>query len=189
MNIFVINPSPYHAAIEQCDKHVVKMPLESAQMLCTAHRMLDGKRAKKLSKSGKREVTTWVHNDPELDDILYKSCHMSHPCTQWVLESKANYYWLCNHFFSLCDEYKHRYGKTHLSYTKLKNILVNAPKNIPDGELTPFKLAMKSNPECMFPDDPVKSYRLYYKTKRDKFKMIWSKRPVPKWFDNQEVMC
>ena len=51
-----------------------------------------------------------------------------------------------------------------------------------DVERTPFKLAMKSNPECMFPEDPVKSYRMYYKTKQSRFKMAWTKRDVPEWF-------
>jgi len=48
--------------------------------------------------------------------------------------------------------------------------------------MTPFKLAMKSNPECMFPSDPIKSYRLFYQTKQHRFKMTWSKRTIPAWF-------
>lgn len=35
MNIFVLSEGPVEAARMQCDKHVVKMIVETAQMLCT----------------------------------------------------------------------------------------------------------------------------------------------------------
>jgi hypothetical protein len=57
------------------------------------------------------------------------------------------------------------------------------PRNITEGPLTPFALAMKANPECMFPDDPVKSYKLYYHTKKDRFAMLWTNRDTPEWFN------
>ena len=64
----------------------------------------------------------------------------------------------------------------------LDEILSIPPSNIPNKGLTPFALAMTDNPECIFEDDPVKSYQAFYQTKQKKFKMVWSKRPVPSWF-------
>ena len=162
MNIFVLDRNPVLAAMMQCDKHVVKMVLESAQMLSTAHRLLDG-------------------DNCIAPDKLYKVAHAKHPCTLWVMESIANYHWLYNHFIALCDEYTFRYGKKHLCDLKLSGILKYQPTNIPLGTLTEFRLAMGTNPECKF-DDPVRSYRAYYKTKQKNFKMVWTKRETPDWF-------
>lgn len=181
MNIFVLDNDPVIAAQQQCDKHVVKMIVESAQMLSTAHRMLDGKQEKRLSKSGRTNVKYWVHPDPHMESELYKAVHMGHPCTVWTMESNNNYNWHYVHFVALCNEYKFRYGKEHASDKKLREVLKATPKNIPIGYLTPFKLAMGSNPECMF-EDAVKSYRLFYQTKQERFKMVWTKRNTPNWF-------
>ena len=101
MNIFYLDPHPTVAAQQCCDKHVVKMILESAQMLSTAHRVLD-------------------KNDNEL---LYKEAHKNHPSTKWVRESHLNYQWLYAHFVALGEEYTARYGKIHVSIAKLKNFL------------------------------------------------------------------
>jgi len=155
-------------------------------MLSTAHRMLDGYTQKGPSKSGKRIVNHWLHPDSELDKVLYKAVHFHHPCTVWTMESKANYNWHYQHFIALCNEFTYRYGKVHMSDTKLRDILLTAPTNIPGIPQTQFKLAMGSNPECIFPDDPVRSYRAFYQTKQERFKMEWSKRPVPEWFEVKE---
>jgi len=181
MNIFMLDEDPVTAAVSQCDKHVVKMIVESAQMLSTAHRMLDGSMEIRLSKSGKRNIK--YYNHPYLDNVLYKAVHHGHPSTVWTMESLDNYIWHYEHFVALCDEYQYRYGKKHLTDTLLRDTLRTYPKNIPQIGLTPIKLAMGSNPECMFPEDPVKSYRLFYQTKQDRFKMVWSKRDVPHWFN------
>ncbi|OUT71701.1 MAG: hypothetical protein CBB70_00050 [Planctomycetaceae bacterium TMED10] len=180
MNIFILNNDPVLAAQEQCDKHVVKMIVESAQMLSTVHRMLDGTMERRPSKSGAMLQYWKLHDDRE--DIVYKACHFNHPSTVWTRESKANYDWHYKHFIGLCDEYTYRYGKVHSTDTKLRNHLVYSPNNIPMKGMTPFKLAMGSNPECMF-EDAVKSYRAFYHTKQAKFNMAWTKRPQPKWFN------
>lgn len=180
MNIFILNNDPVLAAQEQCDKHVVKMIVESAQMLSTVHRMLDGTMERRPSKSGAMLQYWKLHDDRE--DIVYKACHFNHPSTIWTRESKANYDWHYKHFIGLCDEYTYRYGKVHSTDTKLRKHLVNSPNNIPMKGMTPFKLAMGSNPECMF-EDAVKSYRAFYHTKQAKFNMAWTKRPQPKWFN------
>ena len=181
MNIFVLDMNPKTAAQLQCDKHVVKMIVESAQMLSTAHRMLDGYVEKRPSKSGKTMVNYWVHPRQEMEDILYKAVHHKHPCTVWTQESVYNYRWHYDHFCALLEEYTYRYGKIH-STEKLKYWLVKPPKNIPHVPFTEFKLAMKHQPQCMHEGETVRSYREYYKTKKY-FNMMWSKRGVPEWFN------
>lgn len=180
MNIFYLHENPVVSAQMQCDKHVTKMTTESAQMLSTVHRMLDGKPYRAPSKSGKRMIKKWDH--PTLDNVLYTSVHPYHPCTTWTMLTDNNYLWHYDHFIALSQEYEYRYGREHLSYTKLKDILVEMPKNIPSGPLTPVALAMKENPECVNESDPLGSYRNFYQTKQHRFKMVWSKRPVPNWF-------
>lgn len=180
MNIFILDNSPIKSAQLQCDKHVVKMIVESAQMLSTAHRMLDGDVYTAPSKSGKRLVKRWTH--PTLDDTLYQAVHIHHPCTVWTMRSSINYNWHYAHFIALCDEYTHRYGKVHATDTKLRDVLKDYPKNITIGDLTEFPLAMQSNPECMFKGEPVKSYQAFYQTKQDRFSMKWTNRSVPEWF-------
>ena len=185
MNLFVLDKDPIIAAQLQCDKHVVKMVVESAQMLSTAHRMLDGNVEIRPSKSGKTKVKYWVHPDDNQEQILYRVAHQAHPCTIWTMESNNNYNWHYVHFIALCDEYKYRYGKEHMSDTKLRELLATPPRNIPVGYKTKQPLAMKSNPECMF-EDVVKSYRAFYQTKQSRFKMVWSKREIPEWFQVAE---
>ena len=150
-------------------------------MLSTAHRILDGTMEKRPSKSGKTMVKYYKLNDSR-ENLFYKAVHFGHPCTKWTMESAENYEWHWLHFWALCQEYTYRYGKIHGTDKLLKEALKKPPYNIPDVPQTPFKLAMKSNPECMFPEDPVKSYRMYYKTKQSRFKMAWTNRNVPEWF-------
>lgn len=181
MNIFILHKDPVIAAQLQCDKHIVKMILESAQMLSTAHRVLDGTMTKIKSKSGKTMVKHWELDHH--DDIIYKAVHVGHPCTVWTIESVNNYIWHYNHFFALHDEYMYRYGKTHKSFNELAEILKTPPKNIPLIGGTPFKLAMGAAPECIKESDPVGSYRKFYQTKQTRFSMTWTKRDVPDWFE------
>jgi len=182
VNIFILNEDPVIAAQEQCDKHVVKMILESAQMLSTAHRILDGSETRMPSKSGKTMSKYWVLPDSEKENLFYKAVHTGHPCTVWTMESVSNYNWHYKHFVALCREYTYRYGKIHKSDKDLLGPLCSPPKNISKGRLTPFKLAMGVAPECMFPDRPVESYQKFYQTKQERFKMIWTKRDIPGWF-------
>lgn len=184
MNIFILDKNPVRAAQLQCDKHVVKMIVESAQMLSTAHRMLDGHVEKRLSKSGKRMINYWVHPNNNLENTLYKAVHHGHPCTVWTMESIANYAWHYDHFVALCTEYQYRYNKVHATQSKLQEALAIPPSKLNyDKGLTPFALAMKANPECIFEGDPVKSYKAYYKTKQARFNMVWTQRTQPEWFN------
>ena len=179
MNIFILDNDPVIAAQIQCDKHVVKMIVESAQMLSTVHRMLDGTMERRPSKSG--SMIQYFYLEDEREDILYKACHFNHPSTIWTRESIHNYQWHYKHFIALCDEYTYRYGKIHATDTKLREALKHLPNNIPVCKMTPFKLAMASFPECIT-EDPVESYRNFYETKQSRFKMDWTKRQVPEWF-------
>ena len=179
MNIFILDDDPVKAAQLQCDKHVVKMIVESAQMLSTVHRMIDGVMERRPSKSG--SMLQYFKLDDEREDILYKACHYNHPSTVWTREGCCNYTWHYNHFIALCDEYTYRYGKVHATHQKLGKILSVTPRNIPNIGLTPFKLAMQAEPQCML-EDAVKSYQAYYMTKQERFKMVWSKRSIPDWF-------
>ena len=154
MNIFYLDKNPDLSAQLHCDKHVVKMILEYAQMLSTAHRVLD-----------------------DSQDV-YKIAHKNHPCTIWVRENKSNYKWLSMMWFFLCKEYTHRYGKTHKTETKLLTRLLQAPKNISDGTMSQPPQCM---PEDVKTDCPIVAYKNYYIKYKSHFAK-WTKREIPKWF-------
>jgi hypothetical protein len=182
MNIFVLSECPVESAEMMCDKHIPKMIVEAAQMLSTAHRMVDGSMEKRPSKSGKRMVNYYVHPNSNLESALYKAVHHYHPCTVWTMESKANYTWHYTHFLALCSEFKHRFNKPHLTEEKLSEVLSVPPANILDIERTPFALAMAQFPACIVKDNPVQSYRNYYHTAKSFAK--WEKsRPAPSWWE------
>ena len=136
MNIFYLHRDPKKAARYQYNKHVVKMILESAQMLCTAH-----------------------HHYNEDTDVPYKKAHYNHPSTKWVRQSDEHYDWLYNHMLELGNEYTKRYGKEHLSITKCKWILWERPYGIPSNGLTQPPQAMPDEYK-----DPcsIKAYWNYY---------------------------
>lgn len=177
LNIFILSEDPVEAAQLQCDKHVVKMVLESAQLLSTAHRLLDGKEGKQLSSTGKTMRKAWFMPKQE-DEILYSATHVNHPCAIWTRNSNKNYMWLYNHFIALCNEYTFRYNKTHLTDSKLRKRLQHIPMRITIGEQTEFVTATGD----IKLDNPVNTYRQYYKNKQNDMTMCWTKRNVPEWF-------
>tara|TARA_R110002111_G_scaffold14205_2_gene38958 strand:- start:62 stop:499 length:438 start_codon:yes stop_codon:yes gene_type:complete len=140
-----------------CDKHVVKMILESAQMLSTAHHILD--------KSD--------------NDLLYKATHKNHPSSRWVRESHLHYQWLYSHFVALGLEYTRRYGKIHTSITKLSDGLSHVPRHIPNKPFSP-------PPQCMPPDyyqdNTIEAYRMYYKCDKASFAKWKEPAVIPEWF-------
>jgi hypothetical protein len=161
MNIFYLDPDPVIAAQMQCDKHVVKMVLESAQMLSTCqHEMWDD-----------------IIDPP---DLLYKPTHKNHPCNIWLRETRGNYKWLYEHFIGLADEYTRRYGKVHLSDKKLRHILKQYPGGLPAG---PFTIP----PQCM-PDeyktenDTIGAYQLFYLMDKSRFAKWEKGREAPEWY-------
>ena len=162
MNIFYFNHSPVTSAEAQPDKMLVKMPLETAQMLCTAHRELDG--------------------DEYADEVgLYKRAYWNHPCTVWARETSGNYFWLFKHFVALSKEYTFRYGKTHASYTKLAKHLMKIPDNIKRADVSTLAQAM---PDEYKHADPIVAYRRYVINEKHYAK--WEKgRPMPNWWTKE----
>jgi len=161
VNIFYLDKSPVLAAQMQVNKHVVKMILESAQLLCTSHHMCP------------------KHDLPEK---FYKKTHYNHPSAIWARESVDNYKWLCDHAMALCEEYTYRYGKTHASRGVIQWCCDNIP-DLPDVGPTPVRPAM---PDEFIEDDPVSSYRNYYFYDKGKnIKCEWKVRSAPSWWNTK----
>lgn len=185
MNIFVLDENPRVAAKYMCDKHVVKMVTESAQMLSTVHRILDGSAELRPSKSGKKKLMYWKLPD-ERENVLYRVAHQNHPCTIWAAGGIENYQWLVNHYQALAEEYTKRYGKMHKAFWK-NNIglhLSQPPFNIQNVYRTPFAIAMKKFPQCIVHGDAVKSYRNYYIMEKSRFAK-WKIGGPPEWFTHK----
>jgi hypothetical protein len=155
MNIFVLDSDIKKCAQYHCDKHVVKMIIEYAQMLSTTVRL-----------------TTDL-------DIGYKITHKNHPCTVWVRKSLSNWKWLKELSKEVNEEYKYRYDKevNHKSFDVIQSL---PEPNIPDIGLTEFPLAM---PEYCMVETPTESYRNYYMKEKSNF-VSWKKRDTPKWYLN-----
>jgi len=161
VNIFYVHNCPTTAAIMLCDKHVVKMILETAQLLSTAHRVLDG--------------------DERADAMgLYKTTHKNHPSAVWCRSGALEYLWCLKHLNALCNEYKLRYGKVHKTERLLRPLLL-LPKNIK-------RSATRSEPPACMPDQykracTVTSYRLYYVAEKAYFaKWYGNPEKGPDWF-------
>ena len=182
MNIFYVDKDPVKAAQMLLDKHVVKMILESAQMLCTVKRVLDGKEYFDKTKNG-RKIRRWKLDNPNEEAIIYKAGWLNHPSTQWVFQSAYNYIWLYRHMMALNEEYKRRYNHTedHLTIQKLGQLLSVPPKNaklnVKGTDATP---AMPD--ECKVPGDSVASYRNYYIMKKQRFATWKAPAKMPQWF-------
>src|SRR6056300_1600836 len=183
MNIFYVDKDPVKAAKMLLDKHVVKMILESAQMLCTAKRVLDGTEYMAKTKNG-RNIKRWRLDNSNEEAIIYKAGWLNHPSTQWVLQSAYNYIWLYKHMLALNEEYKLRWQKDddHVSITKLSELLKHPPKNAPMNVVgTDATPAMPEH--CKIPNDVVGSYRKYYILEKKRFAK-WEKpnAVMPDWF-------
>ena len=156
MNIFRVDDDPQHAARALCDKHVVKMVLETAQLL-----------------SG---VLAW-YNLP----YKYRKTHMQHPCAIWARQGRENYTWLALHGLELCHEYTYRYEKEHASTQVIVKALASRAQ-IPDGVTSEQPQCM---PDEFKRTNVVDAYRAYYRGKRNLMKtvMTWKNRQKPEWFD------
>ena len=146
MNIFFLHWNPRKCAKYHCDKHVIKMILESCQLLYTCH---------------------WVHSDspPHLDCAPnggYKPTHRKHPCALWLCESLDNYRWLIQLTHELLNEYQFRYGydRIHACEKHLEWLAAVYPVGLVSHGMT--------SPRCAMPDeyknvgDAVACYRAYY---------------------------
>ena len=163
MNIFVLDQNIEKCAEYHCDKHVIKMILESAQMLSSVVRL-------------------------QGHDVGYKLTHKNHPCTIWARESLSNYLWLLQLTDSLNSEYRYRYNKeiNHKSYDMVKTLPI---PNLPAIGLTPFAQAMPEQYKNRNTSrvlhiaknrNTVKAYRSYYLNEKSNI-LHWTKRKAPEW--------
>ena len=189
MNIFYLDKNPRIAAEYHCDKHVVKMILESAQLLSAAHRLLDGnlvvgsKMVAGSLPARWRKTSKWEIPDAR-EQILYGASHVNHPSCIWARANIDHYRYLYDLFVYLIDEYKYRYnGKTHKCETLLEP-LFSAPVNI--NYESPWKEPPQAMPdECKVEGDSVKAYRNYYIMHKARFAK-WTRRNEPVWWKTTE---
>lgn len=138
MNIFYLDRDPVHAAQMQCDRHVVKMILETAQLLSTAHIELDG------------------------EQVAYRATHKNHPSAIWARQSVENYQWLYRHLQALGDTYTRRYGKVHKTIQTHSETLSRPPRAIPRAGFTDPPQCMYDRCKTV---DTVAAYKAYYAAK------------------------
>jgi hypothetical protein len=163
MNIFFLDFDTKKCAQYHCDKHVVKMILETAQLLCGVHHVTN-------------QVT---------DQIPYKLSHKNHPCAIWSRESLSNYLYLCDFGLELCKEYTYRYGRRHKSQEVIEWCLTNKP-NISDTEFTEPPKAM---PDEYKNSNAIKAYRTFYIESKLKARGIvkYTKREAPEFI--RDLIC
>jgi len=187
MNIFYISKNPVEAAEWMVDRHVVKMILESAQLLSTAHRILDGKEIQLEVQIENEDGTFktkkkkwWLLNDAR-EDIIYSATHINHPSAVWARSSIENYNWLVDHFFALMQEYTYRYDKKHKCFGEISYMLQSPPKKLEEFDMTPMPSCMAE--EYIVSQDPIINYRNYYKAGK-KHLHAWKRRNPPEWMND-----
>jgi hypothetical protein len=156
MNIFFLDFDPQTAARFHCDKHVVKMILETAQLLYCAHWMIDAS---------------------VLLPTAYRKTHPNHPCAVWTRESLANYNWLADLGLALCEEFVFRYGHAHKTHAHIAWLAVHPPA-IPNLGITEIRQAM---PDIYKRPNPIEAYRTFYRENKMQLRKIvgYSKRASP----------
>lgn len=152
MNIFLLDDNIQKCAEYHCDRHVVKMILEYAQLLSTACRA----------------------NGLEMG---YKQTHLNHPSAKWARASEDNFLWLADLAGAVNDEYKHRYGHkvNHKSYDVICTL------ELPDLPKIGLTELPKCMPDQYKVDSVVQSYRNYYCGDKASF-ATWKNRNQPEWF-------
>ena len=182
MNIFYLHEDPIQNAKWHIDKHIVKMPIEYAQLMSTAHRLLDGEMYLGKTAIG-RNIKRWRLHD-EREDILYKASHINHPSAIWVRESIENYFQMYKLYMAVLAEFTNRYGKIHGS-SKPSIALIRPPSNIPLVKGTQLPQCM---PEmCKVKNNPILAYRNYYIVEKNSF-ASWKNREIPEWFQTKDIM-
>lgn len=158
MNIFVLDLDPKTAAKYHCNKHVIKMQAEHAQMMSS------------------------VLHSYNLGEGFYRNAYPHHPCTRWVGQSRANWHWLRELSIYLNEQYQHRWStnKTHRSTALV--LTMPDPKFLPDVGITTYAQAMPE--EVRVPNDPVTAYRQYYKLHKSHL-ANWNPCPVPDWYNEE----
>ena len=180
MNVFYLHEDPKRCAQMHCDAHASKMCVEYAQLLSTAHRVIDGDLWYGRTTNG-RKIARYFHPQTEMQHELYLASHINHPSNIWVRTNDSNYNWLYDMWTELCNEYTHRYQRVHASFAKLEYHLIAPPAAIPVGEFTQPTPAMKSYPHCIVEGDSLTSYRNFYWEDKKSFAK-WTRREVPEWW-------
>ena len=153
MNVFILDEDMRKSVIYHTDKHIVKMPIESTQILCTV-----------------------LHQQGIAPDWAYKPTHQSHPCVKWASESLDNWHWLREYTLLLGKEYTYRYGREHKSITTAQWL---PEPDLPKIGLTPFA---KCVPEEFKNLSVVEAYRKYFVKYKNHIKQ-YTGRPVPYWWN------
>jgi hypothetical protein len=171
MNIFALHPKPRKAARWHVDKHVVKMLLETCQLLYTAHwvlfypALLENKSVIALSKAQKQlKVPEHMQEAPKCNstgEATYRPCHVHHPCAVWTRACSGNYQWLVQLGLELAKEFRHRFKKTHSCEKHIQWLANNMPLTIRMGEREGFAQAMDN--QYKISANPIVNYRNYYK--------------------------
>ena len=177
MNIFYTDPSPKLSAQNLVDKHCVKMIVETAQLLSTAHRVLDGKPIIVPNENG-RKMKRWILDDSR-DSILMKATHINHPSAIWCRQTSGNYDWLYRHFCCILEEYKYRYCKNHKCEQLVKPLFC-LPNNIVLDNFTEPTPAMDK--KYIISKSSVENYRNYYKNGKQHL-FNWKNRKPPDWIN------
>jgi hypothetical protein len=167
MNIFILHENPLVAAQMLCDKHVVKMPLETAQLLCNVFSA--------ALKAFSSSVSAINYNII----VPYKLTHYNHPCSIWARQSKGNFYWLIKYGKELCGEYTFRYKKEHKSEAVIN--WCNNNKDLLAFELDAMQDFVQALPDQYKCNSAVEAYRKYYLQEKLRFAR-WNKdRKAPNW--------
>jgi hypothetical protein len=188
MNIFALHPKPKKAARWHVDKHVVKMLLETCQLLYTAHWILfyphleQYKSAIKFSKEQKQlEVPEYMWYAPDCattGEATYRPCHPHHPCSTWTRECSGNYLWLAQLGIELAREFRFRFRKVHSCEKHIQWLYDNLPLTIPMSPRKGFAIAMDQ--EYRISKNPIVCYRHYYRKGKSGL-MKYTGRHVPHW--------
>ena len=169
VNLFVVDRDPIKSAQDLCDKHVVKMPLETAQILSSAF-------PKEEPFESLREVKP--------RRVLYRQTHLNHKICRWTRETEENFLWTVRHGIGLCVEFRVRYGHAHSSESVILWCMKNVHKlQFPSKGLTEFVQAI--SPDCYL-DDPVEAYRKYYVLKKSHFAKWLKGRQPPQWWHEEK---
>ena len=176
MNIFYLSENPVQCARWMVDKHVVKMILETAQLLSTAHRVVDGTMRVDVVNGRKKKVYALADSRNE---TIYSATHINHPSAIWARETSGNYNWLYRHLLALLEEYTYRYGKKHkVETTGMSFVLGILPGKIKVSNCTVMPSCMDEKYKVSV--DPILNYRNYYREGKSHLHS-WKKRVAPSW--------
>ena len=180
MNIFYLNHNPKTCAQMHNDSHCSKMIIEYAQLMSTAHRVLDGTEYYDRTKNGRR-IKRWRLDDDVMETTLYKASHINHPSGIWTRKSKQNYIWLYDMWTELNTEFMYRYNKNvpHESFRKVQLIRANEPTNLKEGFCTEPTPAM---PNGVKNESSVVAYSDYYIEYKQHLAK-WTKREATQWME------